>query len=217
MSKITAYACWISCKIHYVMYGYWAYWRLQHITPPKAVLGCNFCDSIILAFSRILVDQTGKQNWNSHSFLTFIPFSGKQWCAWRTAFAWTIPCFMCHSTYAGHIGRQFATRMREHQSAVKKQDENSLFVLHCLTTSHVFDWTRASVVENEKRTRDFISVWKATPAYVNHCRTIGSAWTRSHKSSVAPPPSSLMFHVNYLHSTPSYATIDLIPPPPSPH
>ncbi len=53
-------------------------------------------------------------------------------------------------------------------------DENSLLALHCLTTGHAFDWTRASVVGNGTtiRTWDFIEAWKTTPTCVNQCTTI---------------------------------------------
>ncbi len=40
------------------------------------------------------------------------------------------------SAYVGQTGPQFATRMKEHQSAVRRQDENYLLALHCLTTGH---------------------------------------------------------------------------------
>ncbi len=36
-------------------------------------------------------------------------------------------------------------RVKEHKGAVRRQDENSLLALHCLTTDHAFDWDRASV------------------------------------------------------------------------
>ncbi len=52
------------------------------------------------------------------------------------------------SAYAGQTGSQFATRMKEHQSVVRRQSENPKLAPHCLTTGHTFDWTRASVVGN---------------------------------------------------------------------
>ncbi len=74
----------------------------------------------------------------------------------------SIPCYECPSAYVAHTDRQFATRMREHQSAFRRQDENSLLALHCLTTAYTFDWARASVVGNgsTKITREFIEAWK---------------------------------------------------------
>ncbi len=50
------------------------------------------------------------------------------------------------SAYVGQGGRHLATRIKEHQSVVRQQDENSLLALHCLTIGHAYDLTRASVV-----------------------------------------------------------------------
>ncbi len=92
---------------------------------------------------------------------------------WRDV-VYRIPCSECPSAYVGQTGRQFATCMKEHQSAVRRQDENSPLALHSLTTGHAFDWTRASVVGNgtTKRTREFIEAWKTTPTCVNQCTII---------------------------------------------
>ncbi len=49
-----------------------------------------------------------------------------------------------YSAYVGQSGRQIATHMEEHQSAVRRQGEDSLLALHCPTTGHAFDGTRAS-------------------------------------------------------------------------
>ncbi len=54
------------------------------------------------------------------------------------------PCSECLSSYVGQCGRQFGTHMKEHKGAARRQDENSLLALHCLTTSHAFDWDRAN-------------------------------------------------------------------------
>ncbi len=92
----------------------------------------------------------------------------------RRNVVYSIPCSECPSAYVGQTGRQLATRMKEHQSAVRRQDENSLLALHCLTIGHAFDWTRASVVGNgtTKRTQEFIEAWKTTPTCVNQCTII---------------------------------------------
>ncbi len=96
---------------------------------------------------------------------------------WRIV-VYSIPCSECPSTYVGQTGRPFATPMRKHQSAVRRQDGNFFLVLHCLTTGHAFDCTRASVVGNgsTKRTREFIEAWKTPPKCVNHCTTIGPCY-----------------------------------------
>ncbi len=64
-----------------------------------------------------------------------------------------ILCSECPGAFVGQTGRQFAKRMKEHRIAVRGQDGNSLLALHCLTTRHAFDWTRASVVENRTTMR----------------------------------------------------------------
>ncbi len=52
----------------------------------------------------------------------------------------------------------------EHKGAVRRQDENSLLPLHCLTTGHAFDWDRESVIGKgtTKHTRGFIEAWNTT-------------------------------------------------------
>ncbi len=108
----------------------------------------------------------------------------------------SIPCSECPNAYVGQTGRQFATCMKEHKSAVRRQDENSLMAL---PTGKAFGWTRASVVGNgsTKRTREYIEAWKTTSTCVNQCTAsdpcykacehIGSARARSHKLSVTAP------------------------------
>ncbi len=44
------------------------------------------------------------------------------------------------------IGRHFSTRVKDHKGAVRRQVENLLLALHCLTTGHAFDWDRASAI-----------------------------------------------------------------------
>ncbi len=92
----------------------------------------------------------------------------------RPNVVYNTPCSECPNAYVGQTGREFATRMKENQNAVRRQDENSLPTLHCLTTGHALDCTRASVVGNgtTKRTREFLEAWKTTPTCVNQCTTI---------------------------------------------
>ncbi len=122
-------------------------------------------------------------------------------------------------TYVGKTGRQFATRMKEHSSLVRPQDDNSLLVLHCLTTGHAFDWTRASAFGkgSTKRTREFIEAWDATQTCVNQCTTINPCykalleyWKRKSMQlqAICHPPQ---FSIYCLLDTPSYAVIYLIP------
>ncbi len=46
----------------------------------------------------------------------------------------------------GQTCRQLSTRVKEPEGAVRRQDENSLLALHCLTTGHAFDWDRAFII-----------------------------------------------------------------------
>ncbi len=99
---------------------------------------------------------------------------------WRNV-VYSIACSECPSAYVGQIGRRFATCMKEHQSAVRRQDENSLLTLYCITTSHAFDWTSASVVGNGsmKRTRELIEAWKTTPTCGNQgYKALRAYWIR---------------------------------------
>ncbi len=71
----------------------------------------------------------------------------------------------------GQIGRKLSTRVKEHEGAVRRQDENSLLALHCLTTGHAFDWDRATVIGKgtTRHTRNFIEAWNTTSTYANQC------------------------------------------------
>ncbi len=107
--------------------------------------------------------------------------------------------------WATTVCHQFATRMKEHQSAVRQQGENSILTLRFFTTGHAFYWTRASMGGNASRKR----TWEFLRPGVQHervltstrhktratkpCKSIGSARARNHKPSVAPPPFVLLF------------------------
>ncbi len=96
----------------------------------------------------------------------------------RRNVVYNILCSDCPIAYVGQTAHQFATRVKEHQSAVRRQNETSLLALHCLTTGHAFDWTRASTVGNgtTKRTLEFSEAWKTTPTCVNQCTTINPCY-----------------------------------------
>ncbi len=77
-----------------------------------------------------------------------------------------------------------------HQSAIRRQDEKSLLTLHCLTTSHGFDYARASVVKNDskKRTLEIIEAWNTTSTRVNQCTTKDPCY-KALRKYVTPCPS----------------------------
>ncbi len=85
-----------------------------------------------------------------------------------------IPCSDCPNAYVGQFGRQLSTRVKEHKVAVRRQDENIQLSLYCLTTSHAFDWGRASAIGKgtTKHTRDFTEAWNTTSRCVNQCVTL---------------------------------------------
>ncbi len=64
---------------------------------------------------------------------------------------------------------QFDTRMKGNKGAVRRQDENSLLALHCLTNNHAFDWDRATVVGKgtPKYKREYVKAWNTTSTCVN--------------------------------------------------
>ncbi len=118
-----------------------------------------------------------------------------------------IPCSECPSAYVGQTDRQFATCMKQHQTAVRRQDGNSLLALHCLTICHAFDWTRASIVGIGllNRPREFIEAWKTSInqwATTDPCyKALRAYWkgksTKSQAVSRQPLPLSF-FNVNCL-------------------
>ncbi len=65
-------------------------------------------------------------------------------------------------------------KVKEPKDAVRRQDENSLLALHCLTTGHAFDWDIASVIGKgtTKHTRDFIEACNTSSTCVNICVTL---------------------------------------------
>ncbi len=63
--------------------------------------------------------------------------------------------------------------MKEQQCEVRRQHENFLLALHCLTTGHAFDWTRASAVE-KNLTKSLLS-----PG-VQHQQVLSSVWQLIH-------------------------------------
>ncbi len=72
------------------------------------------------------------------------------------------------STYVGQPARQFTTCMKEHQSDVRRQDENSLLALHCLTIGLELNENGNGLT---KRTWGFIEAWSTTPTCVNQNMT----------------------------------------------
>ncbi len=70
-----------------------------------------------------------------------------------------IPCSVWSNAYVGQ-------RVKEHKGARRREDGNTLLVLHCLATDHAFDWERTSVngKGTTRHTCDFTEAWKTNPS-----------------------------------------------------
>ncbi len=53
-----------------------------------------------------------------------------------------IPCPDYPNAHVGQTGQKLSTHVKEHKGEVRRQDENFLLTLNCLTTGHVFDLKR---------------------------------------------------------------------------
>ncbi len=96
--------------------------------------------------------------------------------------AWTaklsISCFEYPSSYVDQAGRQFAKPIKVYKGVVRRQDENPLLALHCLTAGHAFDWDRDTVVKNttSKHKREFVEAWNTTSTYINECINLDAGY-----------------------------------------
>ncbi len=128
--------------------------------------------------------------------------------------AYHIPGSDGPTAYVGQTRRQLSTRVKEHKGAVRRQDENFLLALHCLTTGHASDWDRASVIGKgtTKHARDFIKAWNTTSTCVNQCvtldpgyRAIRDYWRRRRQGHPL---------ISEIISTSAWRAIPNNPPPP---
>ncbi len=69
--------------------------------------------------------------------------------------------------------------MKEHKGAFRRQVENSLLALHCLTSGHAFDWDRATIVGmgTSKYKREFVEAWNTTSTCVNQSMNLDPGYT----------------------------------------
>ena len=58
-----------------------------------------------------------------------------------------VPCADCNSIYIGQTGRNLEMRLKEHQYAVKRQDE---IAVHAQESGHDVDWEAARVRMHEE-------------------------------------------------------------------
>ncbi len=108
-----------------------------------------------------------------------------------------IPCSECASSYVGQTGRRFGTRTKEHKGTVRRQDENSLLALHCLTTGHAFDWDRTTVFGKgmSEYKREFVEAWNTTSTCANQSmnldpgyKALREYWRRRTRTRLPPVP-----------------------------
>ena len=65
---------------------------------------------------------------------------------------YTIKCNDCVKKYVGQTGRKLATRIHEHELAIKRHDPLSLISVHEDQEGHKFDLSRVNIVD-QARTR----------------------------------------------------------------
>ena len=56
----------------------------------------------------------------------------------------------CGEQYIGETGRTLAVRMKEHKSAVNRDDSNNGISVHANSTCHDINWEGAKVIEVEE-------------------------------------------------------------------
>ena len=61
-----------------------------------------------------------------------------------------ISCANCEATYVGQTKRQLETRIKEHQTAIrKKSGVPSIVSVHRLEFNHEFDWLNVKIIDRE--------------------------------------------------------------------
>ncbi len=112
-----------------------------------------------------------------------------------------IVCSEYTNAYVCQTGRQFDRRTIEHQSAVRRQDSNSLLAPQ---TGHAFDWTRPQLLgmiqarehgillrSGTQQQRMLTNARQQTRS-TKPSQNIGSAKARYYKQPVAPPPTFML-------------------------
>ena len=67
----------------------------------------------------------------------------------RKGFVYEVLCNDCDHVYIGETGRTLEKRLKEHRSAVKKNDRKNGIAVHAWDTGHQVKWESASVKEVE--------------------------------------------------------------------
>ena len=80
-----------------------------------------------------------------------------------------IQCNDCSAKYVGQTGRKLATRLHEHQLAIKRHDRLSLISVHEDNEGHHFNFNTVKILDraNNKRTREFLEAWHSTENSIN--------------------------------------------------
>ncbi len=79
-------------------------------------------------------------------------------------------CKDCSSNYTGQTSTKIATRIKEHQAAIRNCNEKaSLMASHCVDTDHNFDLAEAKILShaNSWTARLFIEAWLSNKYSLN--------------------------------------------------
>ena len=62
------------------------------------------------------------------------------------ACVYSIPCKDCTDIYIGETGKSLEVRLKQHQSAYNRADENNAMFIHAWNENHRIDWKNAKVI-----------------------------------------------------------------------
>ena len=87
----------------------------------------------------------------------------------KTNVIYEIPCGGCNKKYVGQTGRKLATRLHEHQLAVRRHDQLSLISVHEDGEGHTFNWMATKILAEakSKHAREFLEAWFSTNESIN--------------------------------------------------
>ena len=87
----------------------------------------------------------------------------------RSNVVYKLPCQNCPNFYVGQTGRQLATRVHEHQLAIRRHDQLSLVSMHQDETGHQIDLDAAEILSygRNRHVREFIEAWHSTNGAFN--------------------------------------------------
>ncbi len=122
----------------------------------------------------------------------------------RKEVIYKIPCGSCNAVYCGQTGRSAATRLSEHQRAVKRKYPLSEVAMHTLETGHQFAWDRTRIVGScpYRKGREFLEAINSDDSCINRHVELDNMYTnlkeawkrrqpmRSRWNEEQPPPTA---------------------------